>query len=274
MSNVLAPGSRASGRGHEVRVDSDTAALEREFDAKRSALIRHCARLLGSYADAEDAVQETMMRAWLGLDRFEGRASLQSWLYAIATNVCLTMLRRGSRAPRPMDVEAVGAMHAPSARSIEHPWVLACAPFTLTGQGDPAEQAVSHDDVRRAVAVTIDRLPPRQRAVLFLRDACSWKAKEVAELLGSSVASVNSALQRARSALDAGLGESKPRATDAQGASLLVRYVEAFERADVPQLVALVHEDASRLAVTDLDATDELNGLASSISTTERSATT
>jgi RNA polymerase sigma-70 factor, ECF subfamily len=246
MSEVLAPKSRASGRDHEVRVDPDTAALEREFDAKRAALLRHCARLLGTHADAEDAVQETMMRAWLGLGRFEGRASLQSWLYAIATNVCLTMLRRGGRRPRPVDVHEVGAMHAaPSSRSFEHPWVLAFTPFALAGRDDPAEQAISREDVQRAVAVTLDRLPPRQRAVLFLRDACSWKATEVAELLGSSVASVNSALQRARAALGAGaVGESKPRAIDAQRASLLARYVDALEHADVPRLVALVHEDA------------------------------
>lgn len=250
MSKVLAPDSRASGRDRDVGLDSDTAALEQAFDAKRSALIRHCARLLGTHADAEDAVQETMMRAWLGLGRFEGRASLQSWLYAIATNVCLTMLRRGSRSPRPVDIHAGWDMRAaPSVRSFEHPWVLAFAPFALAGHGDPAEQAVSREDLQRAVAVTLDRLPPRQRAVLFLRDACSWRAAEVAELLGSSVASVNSALQRARAALNDGAAAAwKPRAIDAQRASLLARYVDALAHADVPRLVALAHEDAGSAA--------------------------
>ncbi len=248
MSNVLAPEWCASGGDRAAPVEWDTAALERELEAKRGALIRHCARLLGSYADAEDAVQETMMRAWLGLERFEGRASLQSWLYTIATRVCLAMLRRGNRRPRPMDLDAVGAAHAaPSVRSFEHPWVLAFAPSALVEHDDPAEHAALQDDMQRAVAFTLGRLPPRQRAVLFLRDVCAWKAKEVAELLGSSVASVNSALQRARATVSTGAeaGSKRPPAMGAPRASLHARYVDAFERADVPGLVALVHLDAA-----------------------------
>jgi RNA polymerase sigma-70 factor, ECF subfamily len=246
MSSVLAHGSRAVGRERAAPVEWDTAALERELEAKRGALIYHCARLLGSQADAEDAVQETMMRAWLGLGRFQGRASLQSWLYTIATSVCFTMLRRGSRRPRPVDVDALGTTSAaPSVRSFEHPWVLALAPTTFGGHDDPAEHAVAREDVQRAVAVALGRLPPRQRAVLFLRDVCSWKAKEVAELLESSVASVNSALQRARASLRAGTAvASVPTAITAPRTSLLACYVDALERADVSRLVTLVHQDA------------------------------
>lgn len=244
MSTTLTPAS-TSGRDHEVHADPRVAALARELDAQRPAIVRHCARMLGSQSDAEDATQETMMRAWRGLGRFEARSSLRTWLYAIATNVCLTMRRGADRRPRPVDVAALGlGPAAPNMESFEHPWMLTAAPVMLGGHGDPADRAISREDVRRAVGVALAALPARQRGVLFLRVVCSWRAKEVAELLGTSVAAVNSALQRARAALDAAVTAEPPQGIDVPATPLLARYVDALERADVPRLVALAREDA------------------------------
>jgi len=219
----------------------------------RTELTGYCYRMLGSAFEAEDAVQETFLRAWRGLGAFEGRAQLRSWLYRIATNVCLSMLGARQRRARPMDLGPAGAAEEallgtplPEARWIE--------PIpdgrALPSAGDPADLAVARESIRLAFVAALQHLPPRQRAVLILREVLRWKAAEVAELLDTSVAAVNSALQRAR----ATLATSNVRATDASATgdpldeekrALLARYVEAFESYDLDSLTSLLHEDAT-----------------------------
>jgi RNA polymerase sigma-70 factor (ECF subfamily) len=195
--------------------------------------------MLASPFEAEDAVQETFIRAWRAIDRFEGRAQLRSWLYKIATNVCLDMLSGRERRARPMDL---GPSREPVEESLnslpEATWVQPIP--------DPAIVAESNETTRLALVAALQHLPPRQRAVLILCEVLRWKASEVAELLDTSVASVNSALQRARATLE----ESKldltdaSRSVDAADAELLARYVEAFEAYDMDKLTALIQEDA------------------------------
>src|SRR5262245_40867457 len=176
---------------------------ERMLEAFRGELTGYCYRMLGSSFEAEDAVQDTLVRAWRGLDRFEGRAALRSWLYRIATNVCLTMLSSAQRRARPMELSPAGtAQSAPGEPLPEEVWVgpvpdgrVAVVP------DDPAEVAVARDSIRLAFVAALQHLPARQRAVLILREVLAWSAAEVAELLDTSVASVNSALQRARATL-------------------------------------------------------------------------
>ena len=203
--------------------------------------------MLGSPFDAEDAVQETLLRAWRGLDRFDGRSSLRTWLYRIATNVCLDQLRGRGRRALPMDL---GAPSAPVAASLGAPgpvgdW-LEPIPDAAVLPGDPAELAVARESVRLAFVAALQHLPPRQRAVLILRDVLRWQADEVAELLDASVPAVNSALQRARATL-ADLGEAgRPAGADLddEHRDLLDRYVDTFARYDIDALVALLREDA------------------------------
>ena len=186
----------------------------------RAELTAYCRRMLGSSFDAEDAVQETLLRAWRASGRFEGRASLRSWLYRIARNVCLDAL--GHTARRPVPVEDV----PPPA----DPW----------GEpDDPSERALAREGLRLAIVAAIDNLPPRQRAVLLLRDVLSWRALEVAELLGTTPVGVNSALQRAHAALESIDLEDVSDATDDQGRELVGRYLAAFADDDVDELVAL-----------------------------------
>ena len=222
------------------------------FDEHRGELVGYCYRMLGSAFDAEDAVQDTMIRAWRGIDRFEGRAALRSWLYRIATNVCLDMLNSRNRRARPMDlsseawqpVEASLHAHQPEDTWLE-PMLDAHA---LTSPRDPADVAVGRESIRLAFVAALQLLPPRQRAVLILRDVLRWKADEVAGLLDSSVASVNSALQRARATIEtraASLGESYDP-LDEEQQELLAKYVEAFESYDIERFVALLHEDATQ----------------------------
>lgn len=230
----------------------DHTDLERELHTHRRELTGYCYRMLGSPYDAEDAVQETLVRAWRALERFDGRSSLRSWMYRIATNVCLDALKgRGKRA-LPMDLgtdasppvaESLGAPWA------EHAWV---GPINddavLTPSTDPAQVAAARESVRLAFVAALQHLPPRQRAVLVLRDVLRWSAVEVAELLDTSVASVTSALQRARATL-AARRQDPPRAPDALEAAqhaMLERYVDAFERYDMTALVALLHDDATQ----------------------------
>ena len=211
--------------------------------AHRPALLGYCYRMLGSAADADDAVQETMVRAWRNLDRFEGRAPLEAWLYRIATNVCLNLLRGRRRRALPIDVSEASA--ATAALGTPHPdevWVEPIPDRLVTSPGaDPGEVAATRDSVRLAFVAALQLLPPRQRVVLILRDVLRWKADEVAGLLGTSVVSVKSALQRARATLAA----HPPAPAAPVDRELLDRYLDAFRRYDVDELVGLLSEDAT-----------------------------
>jgi RNA polymerase sigma-70 factor (ECF subfamily) len=224
--------------------------LEVQLEQHRSELTAYCYRMLASPFEAEDAVQETFLRAWRGFERFEGRAALRSWLYRIATNVCLDMLNGRERRARPMDL---GPAREPIEANLntlpEINWIQPIPDAMVSSaEGDPAEVAVSRETIRLAFVAALQHLPPRQRAVLILCEVLRWKAAEVAELLGTSVASVNSALQRARATLEgsevsaAGTSPS----VDEADAKLLARYVEAFEAYDMDALTTLIQEDATQ----------------------------
>jgi RNA polymerase sigma-70 factor (ECF subfamily) len=218
-----------------------------ELERYRVELTGYCYRLLGSAFEAEDAVQETMTRAWRGLDRFEGRSALRSWLYRIATNVCFSMLSASQRRARPMDLTDAATVGTPLGPPLaESVWVTPVADGrVLNHDGDPADLAVARESVRLAFVAALQHLPPRQRAVLILCEVLRWKASEAAELLETTVASVNSALQRARATL-AGLdADTAGGDVDGDREQLVDRYVDAFERFDMDSLVALLHEDAT-----------------------------
>jgi RNA polymerase sigma-70 factor (ECF subfamily) len=188
-----------------------------------------------------------MVRAWKSLDRFEGRSQLRSWLYRIATNVCLDMLGSRQRRARPMDLEPASHADRPLPPPLTEAVWIEPAPDSLVvpSSGDPANVALARESVRLAFMAALQHLPPKQRAVLILREVLRWRASEVAELLGTSVASVNSALQRARATLDE-LGEGADAAPlDEASEELLSRYVSAFESYDMDALTALLHEDAT-----------------------------
>src|SRR5918997_434386 len=184
----------------QAPTDQDFQQLERY----RRELTAHCYRMLGSPFEAEDAVQDTLVRAWRSLDKFEGRSQLRSWLYRIATNVCLDMLKGRERRARPMDLGPAQGVDGPLETLPEYTWVEPIPDQLVAPPEDPAEVAESRETIRLAFVAALQHLPPRQRAVLLLCEVLRWKASEVAELLGTSVASVNSALQRARATLDAG----------------------------------------------------------------------
>jgi RNA polymerase sigma-70 factor (ECF subfamily) len=227
-------------------VERSTLAAKPEFgelEQHRRELTAHCYRMLGSPFEAEDAVQETLLRAWRSLDRFEGRSALRSWLYRIATNVCLDMLEGRERRARPMDLGPAGEPVAENLRTLPEVTWIQPVPDSLVA--DPADAVASRDTIRLAFVAALQHLPPRQRAVLILCEVLRWKASEVAELLDTSVASVNSALQRARATLEAseltpeGLFEEPDR-------ELLERYVQAFERYDMDALTSLIRDDATQ----------------------------
>jgi len=217
-------------------VEASTAELEGAVEQYRSELVGYCYRMLGSPFEAEDAVQEALVRAWRGVHRFEGRAALRSWLYRIATNVCLDMLGSRERRVRPVDL---GPAQEPVFENLheraEATWILP-AP-------DPADVAVSRDTIRLAFVAALQQLPPKQRAALILCEVLQWRASEVAELLESSVASVNSALQRARSTLSSSELPARDTTYDEE---LLARYVAAFEAYDLDALASVIREDASQ----------------------------
>lgn len=221
--------------------------VERTLEAHRRELTGYCYRMLGSPSEAEDAVQETLVRAWRAIDRFEGRSSLRSWLYRIAGNVCVDMQRSPQRRARPMDlgpstrtadVVALGSPHA------ETTWVQPVPDErVIATEGDPADVAAARESVRLAFVAALQRLPARQRSALILCDVLRWQASEVAELLDTSVASVNSALQRARATLAAARGAPLDPTIDPRQRELLARYVQAFEAYDMDALVALLRDD-------------------------------
>jgi RNA polymerase sigma-70 factor (ECF subfamily) len=228
--------------------------LREELDPEqhRVEITGYCYRMLGSAFDAEDAAQETLTRAWKSLDRFEGRSSLRSWLYKIATNVCYDSLNAGQRRARPMDLSgpspAGGEIGAPLPESA---WVLPAPDARILpaeSTDDPGERAIAKESIRLAFIAALQHLPARQRAVLILRDVLKWQASEVAELLDTSVASVNSALQRAHATLSTNeiTESSVAEPTDRAQQEFLARYVEAFESYDMQKLTALIHEDATQ----------------------------
>jgi RNA polymerase sigma-70 factor (ECF subfamily) len=227
-------------------IDSSEVPAE-TLEQYRRELTAYCYRMLGSVFDADDAVQEAMVRAWRGMDGFEGRSAMRSWLYRIATNVCLDMLRGRQRRARPMDMGPAWTTESFTGATLpEQAWVQPVPDArVLPGDGDPAELAASRETVRLAFVTALQCLPARQRAVLILREVLRWQAAEVAELLGTSVASVNSALQRARATLAARDADA-PVANVVPGdqRELLARYVDAFERYDITSLVSLLHDDA------------------------------
>ena len=237
----------APGSAYDPSVTLSQAPAAADLEAHRRELTGYCYRMLGSSFDAEDAVQETMLRAWRAADAFERRSSVRSWLYRIATNVCLDMLR--GRARRAVPIE-LGPSCPPVAASLsavlpEGSWVSPIADArVLPDTADPAELAERRESVRLAFVAALQHLPPRQRAALILCEVLRWQAAEAATLLDTSVAAVNSALQRARSTL-AGLPETARSAPlDTAQGELLDRYVDAFERYDIAGFVGLLHEDA------------------------------
>ncbi len=228
---------------------SDSEDLEVQLEQYRKELTGYCYRMLGSTFEAEDAVQETMVRAWRSFDRFEGRSSLRSWLYSIATNVCLDMLNGSQRRARPMDLAEPKTAEGPLGNVLpEATWIQPMPDSNILPEGnDPADLAVERDSVRLAFVAALQHLPPRQRAVLILREVLRWKATEVAELLDTTVVSVNSALQRARATLSENdlTASDSLQPDDEEQRKLLARYVDAFERYDLDALTSILHEDAT-----------------------------
>jgi RNA polymerase sigma-70 factor (ECF subfamily) len=231
----------------EASLDVTPIDLEQRLEQHRRELTGYCYRMLGSPFEAEDAVQETLLRAWRGFDRFEQRSSLRSWLYRIATNVCVDMATSRSRRALPMDL---GPAQAPVEANLnqlpEATWIQPIPDSSLATEADPADVAVARDSIRLAFIAALQHLPPRQRAVLILCEVLRWRATEVAELLETSVASVNSALQRARATLEAsGLtSDESAGSVDESQRELLARYVDAFQSYDLGKLTALIREDA------------------------------
>lgn len=223
-----------------------TIDLEAEFNQHRRGLTGYCYRMLGSSSEAEDAVQETLIKAWRSFDRFEGRSSVQSWLYRIAHHVCIDMHRSPQRRARPMDLgpstrQADAVLGQPRA---EQTWIQPIRDDKVIDLGgDPADVATARETIRLAFVAALQHLPARQRASLILCDVLRWSASDTAELLETTVASVNSALQRARATLADLAPERVDAVTDSGHAELVAKYVDAFERYDIDALVALMRDD-------------------------------
>ncbi|MFB8069502.1 RNA polymerase subunit sigma-70 [Streptomyces californicus] len=218
-------------------------ATELELDAYRGELVRYCYRMLGSYAEAEDAAQQALVRAWQNAGQFAGRSSLRSWVYRIATNVCLDALAAGRRRALPMDLSGPSDGAAPPGAPADSALWIAPLPG-----GDPAASTMTGESVRLAFVAALQHLPPKQRATLLLRDVLGFSAREVAELHGCTLASANSALQRARATLadrrDRAGGLGLPVPGGAQQV-LAERYATAFSRYDMEELGLLLHVDAT-----------------------------
>jgi RNA polymerase sigma-70 factor, ECF subfamily len=219
-----------------VDVATAESATSEALEQYRRELTGYCYRMLGSAFEAEDAVQETMLRAWRSIDRFEGRSALKSWLYRIATNVCFDALSGRERRARPMDL---GPAQEPLFENLaELPEVTWITPLPT-----PDELAEQRESLRLAFVAALQHLPPKQRAALILCEVLKWQATEAAELLDTSVASINSALQRARATLEK-TDVREPSELDDDTRALLERYVSAFEAYDIDRLTELLHEDA------------------------------
>jgi RNA polymerase sigma-70 factor, ECF subfamily len=226
--------------------------LARSLEQHRPELISYCYRMLRSTFEAEDAVQETLLRAWRSFGSFEGRSSVRSWLYRIATNVCYDMLGGAERRARPVDLGPASSADDRFGTSITESRIEPLSETRVAqANEDPAEAAEMHESVRLAFVAAVRCLPPKQRAALILKDVLGWKAEEVAELLDTTVQSVNSALQRARSTITKrkSLAGEAPDRMDQRQKALLARYVDAFERYDVEALTSLLHEDAASTEV-------------------------
>lgn len=214
------------------------------LELHRTALTGHCYRMLGSVVDADDAVQEAMFRAWKALDRFDGRSSLRTWLYRIATNVCLDALAARPRRARPFEDGPVGTVHDDLVAQPHSHWLEPIPDIrAIPADSNPEEEAVLRESIRLAFVAALQHLPPRQRAVLLLTQVLGWSVAEVAESIHTTVPAVNSALQRARATLAARDVSRIPCALTAGQAAMVARYVDAFERYDVQTLTTLLHED-------------------------------
>jgi len=214
----------------------DEQAFGARVEPHRRELHVHCYRMLASFDEAEDAVQETFLRAWRNRETFEGDELFRAWLYRIATNVCLDMLQGPQRRARPMDMgPSSTADTALGAPLVESTWVMPIADSAaLPEEGDPAELAAQRETLRLAFVAALQHLPPRQRAVLILREGLRWQAAEVAELRGMTVASVNSALQRARATIDQlDVDSSGPAFLGCDEQDCLSKYMDYFERYDI-----------------------------------------
>ena len=216
-----------------------------DLEAHRASLTGHCYRMLGSATDAEDAVQETFIRAWRSLDRFEGRASLRTWLHRIATNVCLDTLSGDARRMRPIEERPAGTVDSPLETLDRTHWLEPVPDArVLPSDADPFEITALRQSIRLAFVAALQHLPPRQRAALLLTEVLGWSAAEVAECLETSVASVNSALQRARATL-ASRNVPVPAELTADHWDVVERYVDAFHQYDVDRLVGLLRDDVT-----------------------------
>jgi len=217
-----------------------------QLEQHRTALTGHCYRMMGSAVDADDAVQETMVRAWRSLDRFDGRSSLRTWLYRIATNVCLDLLAQRARRARPTESGPAGTVDDPLTTMPRTHWLEPVPDaHALPADADPSELIILRQSIHLAFVAALQHLPPKQRAVLLLAEVLGWSAAEIAQSLDTSVASVNSALQRARATLGSrDVTDARQPLSEAQS-KLVQRYVDAFLRYDVDALVALLHQDAT-----------------------------
>ena len=217
-----------------------------QLETHRAALTGHCYRMLGSAADAEDAVQETMVRAWRNLDRFEGRSSLRTWLQRIATNVCLDTLSDSSRRARPMEQGTAGGVDHPLEALDRKHWLEPVPDArVIPADANPHDLAVLRQSIRLAFVAALQNLPPRQRAALLLTEVLGWSVSEVAECLEASTAAINSSLQRARATLGTRSKLKPAQELTEEQSALLQRYVTAFEHYDVDALVNLLREDAT-----------------------------
>jgi RNA polymerase sigma-70 factor (ECF subfamily) len=217
-----------------------------QLESHRAALTGHCYRMLGSAFDAEDAVQETLVRAWRSVGRFEGRSSLRTWLYRIATNVCLDALSDSSRRARPIEEGPVGSVNDELHVRPRTHWLEPIPDArALPSDADPFQLTVLRQSIRLAFVAALQHLPPRQRAALLLVEVLGWSAAEVAECLDMSVAAVNSALQRARATVALARRDDSAEPLTGEQSRLLERYVEAFERYDIEALVTLLRDDAT-----------------------------